>query len=130
VGAWLRRNLLAVSSVKRKEITKKEGEKAYAIVQTGGKQYRVSSEETIDVMHLPVEEGSTVELDQVLLIADGESIRVGTPTVEGAKVLAEVLGEGKGRKVIVFKYKPKVRYRRRKGHRQLYTRLAIKEIVY
>jgi large subunit ribosomal protein L21 len=126
----LRRNRLAVSSVKRKEIIKKEGEKAYAIVQTGGKQYRVSSGETIDVMHLPVEEGSTVELDQVLLIAHGESIRVGTPTVEGAKVIAEVLSEGKGKKVIVFKYKPKVRYRRRKGHRQLYTRLAIKEIVY
>jgi large subunit ribosomal protein L21 len=126
----LRRNRLAVSSVKRKEITNKEGEKAYAIVQTGGKQYRVSSGETIDVMHLSAGGGSTVELDQVLLVADGESVRVGTPTVEGAKVLAEVLGEGKGKKVIVFKYKPKVRYRRRKGHRQLYTRLAIKEIVY
>jgi large subunit ribosomal protein L21 len=126
----VRRNRLAVSSVKRKEITKKEGEKAYAIVQTGGKQYRVSSGETIDVMHLPAVEGSTVELDQVLLIADGESVRVGAPTVKGAKVLAEVLGEGKGKKVIVFKYKPKVRYRRKKGHRQLYTRLAIKEVVY
>lgn len=80
-------------------------------------------------MHLPAVEGSTVELDQVLLVADGESVRVGTPTVEGAKVLAEVIGEGKGKKIIVFKYKPKVRYRRMKGHRQLYTRLAIKEIV-
>ena len=119
---------MAVSSVKRKEITK-EGERAYAIVQTGGKQYRVSSGEIIDVMHLPAVEGSTVELDQVLLVADGESVRVGKPTVEGAKVLAEVLSEGKGKKVIVFKYKPKVRYRRMKGHRQLYTRLAIKEIV-
>jgi large subunit ribosomal protein L21 len=120
---------LAVSSVKRKGAIK-EGEKAYAVVQTGGKQYRVSSGETIDVMHLPEVEGSTVELDQVLMVADGEGVRVGTPTVEGAKVLAEILGEGKGKKVIVFKYKPKVRYRRRKGHRQLYTRLAIKEIVY
>jgi large subunit ribosomal protein L21 len=119
---------LVVSSVKRKEITK-EGKRAYAIVQTGGKQYRVSSGETIDVMHLPAVEGSTVELDQVLLVADGESVRVGTPTVEGAKVLAEVVCEGKGKKIIVFKYKPKVRYRRMKGHRQLYTRLAIKEIV-
>ena len=119
---------MAVSSVKRKEITK-EGERAYAIVQMGGKQYRVSSGEIIDVMHLPAVEGSIVELDQVLLVADGESVRVGTPTVEGAKVLAEVLSEGKGKKVIVFKYKPKVRYRRMKGHRQLYTRLAIKEIV-
>lgn len=78
---------------------------------------------------LPAEEGSTIELDQVLLIADGERVRVGTPAVEGAKVIAEVLGEGKGKKVIVFKYKPKVRYRRMRGHRQIHTRLAIKEIV-
>ena len=78
---------------------------------------------------LNVAEGSTIELDQVLLIADGERVKVGTPTVEGAKVIAEVLGEDKGKKVIVFKYKPKVRYRRMKGHRQIYTRLAIKEIV-
>lgn len=78
---------------------------------------------------LNVAEGSTIELDQVLLIADGERVKVGTPTVEGAKVIAEVLGEDKGDKVIVFKYKPKVRYRRMKGHRQIYTRLAIKEIV-
>jgi large subunit ribosomal protein L21 len=81
------------------------------------------------VERLNVAEGSTIELDQVLLIADGERVKVGTPTVEGAKVIAEVLGEDKGDKVIVFKYKPKVRYRRMKGHRQIYTRLAIKEIV-
>ena len=78
---------------------------------------------------LNVAEGSTIELDHVLLISDGERVKVGTPTVEGAKVIAEVLGEDKGDKVIVFKYKPKVRYRRMKGHRQIYTRLAIKEIV-
>jgi large subunit ribosomal protein L21 len=65
----------------------------------------------------------------VLLIADGDKLTVGTPTVEGAKVVAEVLGEGKRDKIIVFKYKPKVRYRRKKGHRQIYTRLAIKEIL-
>lgn len=101
----------------------------YAIIQTGGKQYKVSPGETIDVERLPAEEGSTIELDQVLLVADGENVRVGTPTVEGAKVVAEVVGEGKGEKVIVFKYKPKVRYRRMKGHRQTHTRLAIREIV-
>lgn len=88
----------------------------------------MSPGETIDVERLPAEEGSTVELDQVLLVADGENVRVGTPTVEGAKVIAEVVGEGKGEKVIVFKYKPKVRYRRMRGHRQVHTRLAIKEI--
>lgn len=101
----------------------------YAIVQTGGKQYKVSPGETIDVERLVAEEGSTIELDRVLLVADGERVTVGTPTVEGAKVIAEVLSEGKGEKIIVFKYKPKVRYRKKTGHRQIYTRLAIKEIV-
>jgi len=119
---------LAASKAKGKKSAKK-GSWNYAIVQTGGKQYKVSSGETIDVAYLPAAEGSAIELDQVLLVADGERVRVGTPTVEGAKVIAEVLGDGKGKKIIVFKYKPKVRYRRMKGHRQLYTRLAIKEIV-
>ena len=67
-------------------------------------------------------------MDRVLLVADGDKVRVGTPLIEGAKVVAEALGEEKGKKVIVFKYKPKVRYRRKTGHRQRYTRLAIKEI--
>jgi len=119
---------LAASRVKKKK-TIREGDKAYAIVQTGGKQYKVSSGETIDVAYLPASEGSAVELDQVLLVANGKRVKVGTPTVEGAKVIAEVLDLGKGKKVTVFKYKPKVRYRRMKGHRQLYTKLAIKEIV-
>lgn len=116
---------MAAPRAKRKKPIK-EG---YAIVQTGGKQYKVSPGETIDVERLTAAEGSTIELDQVLLIADGKRLMVGTPTVEGAKVIAEVLGEGKGKKVIVFKYKPKVRYRRMRGHRQIYTRLAIKQIL-
>ena len=116
---------MAASKVRDKKPIKK----GYAIVQTGGKQYKVSPGETIDVAHLHAEEGSAIELDQVLMVSDGERVRVGTPTVEGAKVIAEVIGDGKGKKIIVFKYKPKVRYRRMKGHRQLYTRLAIKEIV-
>ena len=74
-------------------------------------------------------EGKTVELNRVLLIADGERLIVGTPTVDGAKVVATSQGEGKGKKVIVFKYKPKVRYRKKTGHRQLYTRLVIDKIV-
>ncbi len=78
---------------------------------------------------LPVKEGSQVKLDKVLLVADEDKVRVGTPLVKGAKVVAEALGEEKGDKVIVFKYKSKVRYRRKKGHRQLYTRLAIKKIT-
>ncbi len=71
----------------------------------------------------------TVELDRVYLIADGDKVTVGKPTIAGAKVLASVVGDGRKKKVIVFKYKSKVRYRRKKGHRQSYTRLAINEIV-
>lgn len=78
---------------------------------------------------LDVAEGNAVELDRVLLIADGDQVTVGTPIVEGAKVMATSQGEGKGKKIIVFKYKPKVRYRKKTGHRQFYTRLAIDKIV-
>ena len=74
-------------------------------------------------------EGNSIELDRVLLIADGEKITAGMPTVEGAKVIATSKGEGKGKKIIVFKYKPKVRYRKKTGHRQPYTRLVIDQIV-
>jgi len=101
----------------------------YAIIETGGKQYRVNPGQIIDVERLDVAEGDTVELDRVLLIADGDRVTVGTPTVDGAKVVATSQGEGKGEKVIVFKYKPKVRYRKKTGHRQRYTRLVIDKIV-
>ena len=101
----------------------------YAIIETGGKQYRVSPGQVIDVEHLSVASGLPVELEKVLLVADGEKVTVGTPTIEGAKVLATSQGEGKGKKVIVFKYKPKVRYRKKTGHRQLYTKLAIDSII-
>lgn len=74
-------------------------------------------------------DGDTVELDKVYLVADGDKVTLGRPTIVGAKVIADVVGDGKRDKVIVFKYKPKVRYRVKKGHRQPYTRLAIKEIV-
>ena len=103
--------------------------KIYAIIETGGKQYKVSPGQVIDVERLDVAEGDTVELDKVLLIADGEKVTVGKPIVEKAKVVATSQGEGKSKKVIVFKYKPKVRYRKKTGHRQLYTRLAIDKIV-
>ena len=105
------------------------GQEIYAIIETGGKQYRVTPGQVIDVDHLDVVEGITVELDRVLLIGDDDKVAVGTPTVEGAKVIAISQGSGKAKKVIVFKYKPKVRYRRKKGHRQLYTTLAIDKIV-
>ena len=101
----------------------------YAVIETGGKQYKVTPGQTIDVERLDVAEGKTVELDRVLLVADGDKVRLGTPTVDGAKVVATSQGEGKGKKIIVFKYKPKVRYRKKTGHRQLYTRLLIDKIV-
>ncbi len=100
----------------------------YAVVESGGKQYRVAPGQIVQVDQLNVEEGSTVELDRVLLIADDDRVTVGQPVVAGAKVIAEAVGDKRGSKIIVFKYKPKVRYRRKKGHRQTYTRLAIKEI--
>ena len=100
----------------------------YAVVETGGKQYRVSPGQVIEVDRLAVEPGSRVELDKVLLVATGDEVVVGTPHVEGARVLAEAVDEVLGDKVIVFHFKPKVRIRRKKGHRQHHTRLAIKEI--
>ena len=101
----------------------------YAIVETGGKQYQVQRGQVIDVERLPAEVGEQVELDQVLLVADDGEVTVGQPKVEGAKVRATVLRQDKGRKVIVFKFKPKGRYRRKAGHRQHFTRLRIDEIV-
>jgi len=100
----------------------------YAVVETGGKQYKVSPGQIIEVEKLSAS-GDTVELDKVYLVADGDKVTVGNPTVPGAKVIANVVGNGKGDKVTVYKFKAKVRYRRKKGHRQPYTKLAIKEIV-
>jgi len=101
----------------------------YAVIETGGKQYKVSPGQALDVELLDVAEGSTVELDKVLLIADGDRVTVGTPTVDGAKVVATSQGDGRSKKIIVLKYKPKVRYRKKTGHRQFYTRLVIDRIV-
>lgn len=100
----------------------------YAIVESGGKQYKAVPGGTIEVDRLHVEEGAQLDLDQVLLVSDGEEIKVGTPTVDGATVKATVVEHFKGRKIIVFKYKPRNRYRRKQGHRQQYTRLQIDEI--
>jgi len=105
------------------------GGKIYAIVEIGGKQYKVTPKQTIKVECLGVPEGGTVELDRVLFIGGDGNALVGNPTIEGAKVVATSLGEAKGDKIIVFKYKAKVRYRRKKGHRQTYTKILINEIV-
>jgi len=101
----------------------------YAVIETGGKQYKVTPGQAIDVERLDVAEGNTIDLERVLLIANGDKVTVGTPTIDGAKVIATSQGDGKGKKIIVFKYKPKVRYRKKTGHRQLYTRLVIDKIV-
>ena len=102
---------------------------SYAIVSTGGKQYRVRTGQVINTELMHVEKGKEVELGEVLLISDGEEMIIGSPQVEGAKVIATCLEEGKARKIIVFRYKNKVRSRRKTGHRQPYTRLLIKQIV-
>jgi len=101
----------------------------YAVVRTGGKQYRVQPGQTVDVELLPAEAGAEVEFQDVLLIGDGDTVKVGSPTVPGARVTADVVDEGRDRKVISFKFKAKTRYRVKKGHRQPFTRLTIKEIV-
>lgn len=101
----------------------------YAIIETGGKQYKVREGDTVDVELLGGEIGDTVELDQVLLVAGDDGMSVGTPTVEDARVRATVIGKVKGDKIVVFKYKPKNRYRRKTGHRQKYTRLRIERII-
>lgn len=101
----------------------------YAIIRTGGKQYRVEPEQLIDVDSLPAEVGSTVEMTDVLLIAGNGDVKVGRPVLEGARVIAEVVEQGRGPKIIVFKYKSKTRYRRRRGHRQGYTRLVVRQIL-
>lgn len=102
----------------------------YAVIQTGGKQYRVSVGQLLEVERLPVEAGGQVTLDRVLMVAsDGGSVEVGQPVVSGAKVLATAVRHEKGRKLIVFKYKPKTRYRRKIGHRQHHTVLRIDQIV-
>lgn len=102
---------------------------AFAIVQTGGKQHRVHLGLILDVEKLPAEEGQTVELGEVLLVSDDSGIRQGRPLLDGAKVVARVVKQTRGPKIIVFKYKPKVRYRKKTGHRQWVTRLQIEEIV-
>ena len=105
------------------------GEKIYAIIEIGGKQYRVAPKQTLEVELLDVPEGDIVELDKVLFIGEDKNTLVGNPIIKGAKVVATSLGETKGEKVIVFKYKSKVRYRSKRGHRQTYTKILVNEII-
>jgi large subunit ribosomal protein L21 len=101
----------------------------YAIVETGGKQYRVTAGQKIEVDFLDAIDGSTVELDRVLLIGSGDRTVAGKPVIEGAKVVATSQGEMRGDKLVGLKYKNKTRYHRKIGHRQTYTRLMIDRIV-
>jgi large subunit ribosomal protein L21 len=100
----------------------------YAVVSTGGKQYRVEAGSVLVVERVPGDAGSTITFDRVLLVGDGETVTVGTPTVDGATVSGTVLGEALGPKLIVFKFKQKATYRRKNGHRQHLTRVRIDEI--
>ncbi|CAI8010996.1 50S ribosomal protein L21 [Geodia barretti] len=100
----------------------------YAIVKTGGKQYRVSPGDVVDVELLSAEEGSTTEINDVLAVSRDGEVEFGKPFVDGARVVAQVQTHYKDRKIIVFKYKAKTRYRRKRGHRQNYTRILIQDI--
>jgi large subunit ribosomal protein L21 len=97
----------------------------YAIVESGGKQYRVVEGGTLDVDRLPVEAGKDLDLENILLMADGDEVIVGTPTVSGIQVQATVLAHVKGPKVVSFRYRPKKRIRVKSGHRHQYTRLMV-----
>ena len=100
-----------------------------AIIVTGGKQYNVSEGDTLFIEKLDVNAGDSVVFDEVLAIVDGENTKFGTPVVEGAKVDATVVKNGKGKKIRIFKYTPKKGYRKRQGHRQPYTKVEITKIA-
>ena len=100
----------------------------YAIVQSGGKQYRVQTGDTIRVESIPGDVGDTVELTDVRMVSQDGDVTLGNPTVDGAKVVTEIEGNGKAKKIIIFKYKNKTRYRRKNGHRQHYTDLRVTDI--
>jgi len=101
----------------------------YAIIESGGKQYRVEPGAIVALERIPGDVGSQVELDQVLLISDGNTVQVGKPTLSGAKVISEIVAQTRGEKIDVFKFKKRKKYRRKTGHRQELTRVRIAEIV-
>jgi len=101
----------------------------YAIIRSGGKQYRAEVGSTIDVDRLTDEVGESVEISDVLLVGDGDNTVIGQPLVEGAVVKATVVEQFRGKKILVYKYNQRTNYRRKQGHRQYYTRLQIDEIT-
>lgn len=100
----------------------------YAVLLTGGKQYRVQEGDVLFVEKLDAEVDTTVELNQILAIGKEDGLVVGKPVVEGAKVVAKVIAQGKARKIVVFKFKRKLDYRKKQGHRQAYTKIQIEKI--
>ena len=100
----------------------------YAVIRTGGKQYRVAAGDVLEVEKLDGNVGDTITLNDVLLVADGDSVNVGQPVVEGASVVAKITGQHRGNKIRILRYRPKKRIRVRKGHRQYLTRLQIQSI--
>lgn len=101
----------------------------YAVIRTGGKQYKVAPGENLKVESLPAEVGSEIVLDQVLMVGDGESVRLGAPTLAGTTVKATVVAHGRGEKLTIFKMRRRKNYRRHQGHRQGFTELRIDGIV-
>lgn len=100
----------------------------YAIIKTGGKQYLVEPGQKLKIEKLPGEEGATIDFNEVLLVADGAAVKVGAPLLESAKVSAKIEKQGRAKKILVIKYKPKSRYRRKQGHRQPFTEVTIESI--
>lgn len=100
----------------------------YAVIKSGGKQYKVAEGDTIKVEKLEVKEGDKIDIQDVLMVADGENVTIGTPLVKGAIVSVEVKAQGRGEKIKIIKFKRRKQYRRQAGHRQAYTELAITSI--
>ena len=101
----------------------------YAVIETGGKQYKVQEGDTIFVEKIKAEEGDKIDFSKVLVVVNDDDLTVGKPYVEGVKVEGTVLEQGKARKVVVFKYKPKKNYKRKQGHRQPYTKVKVDKIL-
>lgn len=100
----------------------------YAVIQTGGKQYKVTEGEILKVEKLAGEAGDKLTLDQVLMVKDDNGTRIGIPMVQGAQVIAELIEQGREKKIVVYKYKKRKNYRRKQGHRQSYTKIKIEKI--
>ncbi len=100
----------------------------YAIIETGGKQYRVQEGDRLNIEKLPAAVGEEIEIDKVMAVVNGEDVKIGTPLIEGARVILRVLRNGRGKKIIVFKFKAKKNYRRKQGHRQPFSQVIVEKI--